>query len=123
MGNENSGRYKKPENVLKEFKYEFYRRSDRIYKALLEKAEQGNLEAIIYVLDRIYGRPKTSADVEIKQTASLSPETLAKIRSILVEQPQLTIEGQVKELPPADTNGFEVSNDTQMGIDTVDNEG
>jgi hypothetical protein len=98
MGNHNSGRYKRMETIAKECEIEFTKRADKLWLALMDKAQQGNLEALIYIFDRQWGRPSQSLKAEITESATLNPIQLDTIRRMLVTIATPAINTDVKEL-------------------------
>jgi hypothetical protein len=101
MGNHNSGRYKTPEHIAKECRIQFERRADKLWEALLTKAESGSLEALIYVFDRQWGRPRQEIDARVRSTFTFSPDDLelaSRTIGITIDNPD------VKELPEAPPN-------------------
>jgi len=112
MGNFNSGRYKKDSTIARECQLEFNRRADRLWKALIDKAESGNLEALIYVFDRQWGRPRQEIDARIKSNITFSPDDYALMSHVTVTAIEPVIEGEIKELPAGPTDNQDTPADT-----------
>ena len=100
-----AGRKPKPSTLVSRALLEVDKRLPDIFKALIDKAIEGDREAQIYLIDRRLGKPKVVTEIEADEGLSKVAFIIAMKAIIGAEQKYLTeggndaLQGQINEVP------------------------
>lgn len=65
---------------------------------LIDKATNGDREALIYLIDRRLGKPRQQTEIDITGGDKLGAGTLVELFQILIQKRKELVEGEVKEI-------------------------
>ena len=80
-----SGRKRNIQNIQEYYNRQFDIRSTFLVEKLLDRALDGDREALIYAFDRRIGKPKQQTDIELTGGLQLSPGQQVELFQILTE--------------------------------------
>lgn len=78
-----SGRKRNIRNIQEYYNRQFDIRSTALIEKLLEKAIEGDREALIYAFDRRIGKPKQQTDLDLKGGDTLGAGLIVELFKIL----------------------------------------
>jgi len=81
-----SGRKRNVRNIQKYYNEQFDLRSSLLIDALLDKAESGEVTALIYAWDRRIGKPKQQTDIGLLDADQLGAGVVTRLMQILYDK-------------------------------------
>lgn len=81
-----SGRRKAPGTIVKEAYDIVDSKLPDLFEALIKKAEQGDREALIYLIDRRLGKPTQQTSLEIEGVEKLGQGTIVTLFQLLAQE-------------------------------------
>ncbi len=91
-----SGRKRDVRNIQKYFNEAFDLRSKELVEALIEKAQEGDIQSLVYVFDRRLGKPKQQT--EITGGEKLGQGAILELLKVVQEERQYIEAPNVKQL-------------------------